>query len=545
MSTPQTKKSRAVVISDVHIGTNVPTNWYQRSVHEHSLVAALDWVVDNAASIRELVILGDLVDFWTYVPSQKPPTISEIIAANPAVLGPKGALSRVVAALPGGVSLLTGNHDGTLTAADVATLSAAVGGPIQLVDPVYVVQGQSGKRTVFTHGHHWTMFNAPDPTTRLAPLPIGHFVTRMLAYKVAGELKAGQTCADLSAWGYGLNLSKGIAQVVNALSAPGLVNLALGGFLQVFLDNTGFPADTPVVLPGGQTCTVNDAKTNYASLLDNWLKAWGPIDAARAAMADYSGGSYLGWFAQKLALEHNADVVVMGHTHEPISGSIGAPTVQYVNSGYECAAKPDVAAGTAAFTFTVIDLEQPAFKFPAFPQLGPVMRAQLKRVAEPTLVPGQPLAITDFSAKFTPVVEGRDFSCYISITNNTGKPLTRGPLATPKEGRWVVPPPTTIADGDTAQMWLQDPPDPTVGSAALVTYGNMPFGFGCPAVADNFAASPGLDFVARSGTAGWQAKGVVPPRDHPLAVRFTVTAADAKLPSIFPFGKGGAKATAS
>ena len=68
MSTAVPKpKSLAVVISDVHIGTNAATNWYQRTVHEPYLVAALDWVVANAASIRELVLLGDLVDFWTYV----------------------------------------------------------------------------------------------------------------------------------------------------------------------------------------------------------------------------------------------------------------------------------------------------------------------------------------------------------------------------------------------------------------------------------------------------------------------------------------------
>jgi hypothetical protein len=27
-------KNKIVVLSDVHIGTNVPTNWYQKSFHE-------------------------------------------------------------------------------------------------------------------------------------------------------------------------------------------------------------------------------------------------------------------------------------------------------------------------------------------------------------------------------------------------------------------------------------------------------------------------------------------------------------------------------
>ena len=56
-------------------------------------------------------------------------------------------------------------------------------------------------------------------------------------------------------------------------------------------------------------------------------------------MADYTGGSYLAWFAQRLALVNGADLVVMGHTHQPVGGLTASP-VTYVNNGYECAASP-------------------------------------------------------------------------------------------------------------------------------------------------------------------------------------------------------------
>jgi hypothetical protein len=46
-------KNKIVVLSDVHIGTNVPTNWYQKSFHEPYLSAILDYVIDNADSIQE------------------------------------------------------------------------------------------------------------------------------------------------------------------------------------------------------------------------------------------------------------------------------------------------------------------------------------------------------------------------------------------------------------------------------------------------------------------------------------------------------------
>jgi hypothetical protein len=52
--------SRAVVISDVHIGDGTPTVWYQKSVHEPYLATILNYVIDTGnkeeESIRALVI---------------------------------------------------------------------------------------------------------------------------------------------------------------------------------------------------------------------------------------------------------------------------------------------------------------------------------------------------------------------------------------------------------------------------------------------------------------------------------------------------------
>jgi hypothetical protein len=511
-----TSKSLAVVISDVHIGTNAPTNWYQRKVHEPYLVAALDWVVANADSVRELVLLGDLVDFWTYVPSARPPSLADIIAANPAVLGveedgSKGALGRAVEALPGGVSLLLGNHDGTLTTADITTLSASVGGEIRQADPVHVLTGNSGARTVFSHGHLWTMFNAPDETTQFKPLPVGHFVTRMIAYKAVNSLlKPGQTVADLPLWG---QPSPDVSRIITAIE-NGAGNLVSGILLELFAGDAGFPENEPIILPNGQTCTIAEAKTMYTALVLQWMVKWG-IDAVRAAMADYVGGPYLAWFAQRLALEHDAELVVMGHTHEPVGGLTASP-VTYINNGYECAAVPDLRAA-ARFTFTVVDLERAS--------------ATMHQVT-----PGQSAGkyeISDFSAPLFPVVKSplEDFSCYVRITNKTDQPLTLGPLAVPAHGRWVVQPPPTIPVGGRGDLWLQDLPGAR-GTAGTVTYNGLHFDFACPTGPpelgfSNAAVGPGSDFAARSAASSWQPKGVVPAAGHPLQVDFTVTNADA------------------
>ena len=94
-------KRHLVVLSDVHLGTDHPTAWYQRDVHQAALVHLLGWVADHADEVAELVLLGDIVDFWTYPADEAPPTFAEIAATHPAVFGPTGALARVLDLLPG------------------------------------------------------------------------------------------------------------------------------------------------------------------------------------------------------------------------------------------------------------------------------------------------------------------------------------------------------------------------------------------------------------------------------------------------------------
>lgn len=135
------------VLSDIHIGNNTPTNWYQANVHEKRLVDALRWVADPASDIDELIVLGDLVDTWTYPPDVEPPTMAQIIAANPNTLGRGGALAAAADAL-GGVTFLLGNHDGQLTQEDLAALNTAVGGKLNFVPSgIYTLRGSTGAST--------------------------------------------------------------------------------------------------------------------------------------------------------------------------------------------------------------------------------------------------------------------------------------------------------------------------------------------------------------------------------------------------------------
>lgn len=488
------------VLSDVHIGNNAPTVWYQSSVHEPYLVAALDWITQNANLFREVVLLGDFVDMWSYPPSVRPPSMSDIISANPKVLGPGGALSRVIQAV-GSVTFLLGNHDGTLTDADIATLQQAVG-PIQRADPVYVLTGGTGARTAFSHGHLWTMFNAPDPTTRWAPLPVGHFVTRAFSYQMANELSAGTTVAQLPNMGYpdGFDIWKFLAALGPTMS-PDLAGLLLDYVVSV----SGIPETLPVILPDGTTTTIAEAKTVYADLFTRWEKQEGSIlNAARAALADGSG-NYLAWFAQRMAIEESADLVVLGHTHTPIGGLTISP-INYYNSGFECASVPD--NPPKRFTFTLVDLDAPSAEI--------MMIDNGTHAVSVAPIPALPSVVLPPSM---------DFSCYVRILNRGSEPLQLT-QSSADQGYWVNPPPTVIPPGGRGDAWLQDYSGPH-GSTGAFSYSQggrtLPFKVSCPTgISFNTCSGADRNFVARSGADDWGPRGHVPSVGYPLQVVFTV-----------------------
>jgi hypothetical protein len=254
-------KRYAVVLSDVHIGNGAPTCWYQAAVHEPQLAALLRWILGNRASIREVVLLGDIFELWTYPPAMRPPSMPDIIRANPGMLGPRGPLAAVVRAFPNQVRLLRGNHDGSLTSADVDWLNRSLGGNLSrgeriefVASGTRVVTGASGKRTVFTHGHHSCMFNAPDLRSKWDTIPIGHFVTRAISYQLSKTLPPGKTAADTSNSGNpsGVDLS-GIAAAWKRRGD-------LAAFLIEYICNvTGMPRTLPIVMPDGSTTTAQES----------------------------------------------------------------------------------------------------------------------------------------------------------------------------------------------------------------------------------------------------------------------------------------------
>lgn len=488
-------KSKVVVLSDVHIGIDAPTNWYQSSVHETRLQQILGWVIENADEIQELVLLGDLVDIWTYPPTTEPPTMFDIIAAQPRTLGDGGSLQAAFNALGGNVSYILGNHDGTLTATDIAVLQETVGNITVVDDYIALYTGTGGQTTVLSHGQYWTMFNAPDPSSPWGTLPLGHFVTRALCYQLQNTLKPGQTVASLKGWGAPDQIDSSTLYNLIYDSWPD-VNIAQT-LLQYMAKVTGMPLTQPITLPGGATATMQDAIDAFGGLGQQWIDQWGDVNGLRAAAADMDGSSLV-WFAQWLGIQRDAALVVFGHTHQPVGGVSPSP-LNYINSGYECPATPD--DPPAGFTFTVIDVDTATAE---------IYNADGKK-------------ISTFHAPVAPVSPLMDFSCYVTIVNDTGADLTLTNWSADSDSYWAVPPAPTIPAGGFSMAWLADEPGP-YGSNGTVTYDTTKLTFGCPTgVVSNYATGPSKSYVARSGTGGWGKAGSVPKTGHPLQVKYTLT----------------------
>jgi len=497
-------RSRLVVISDVHIGDNSPTVWYQRNYHEAYLKVLFDHVIANADAVRELIILGDFVDFWTYPPDRRPPSFAEIAAANPMVFGPRGMLNAALGALEGRVSYVRGNHDMTITQDDLDGVTNSQRYRIKLQDGDTYFPLGSDRRILCGHGHRWTMFNAPDTTTRLAPLPIGHFATRAFCYQLARTLAPGQTVADLVHQG-----------IPNGLDLGGLVKSVDSSIIETLVDyasdQTGLPMSEAILLPTGETTTLAEVKDIYRPLWSNWTAMGGggrqgQLMAFKAAFADASNGTYLPWFAQRQALPAQAEVVIFGHTHVPVRG-LKDGFIEYVNTGFDCASMPDMAS--RHFTFIEVDIE--------------AAHAQIMQVAGDGT---GGFAVGPFDGARRDEVVPRpaiDYSTYVTLDNRAGAADLVLSGAEAKEGFFVVPPPARVARGERARFWIQDYPGGH-GSEGTATYqganGAVTLAFGCPTgLISNIAA--GADFRSRIGNGDYGDLNHAPYTGHPFFVEFS------------------------
>lgn len=432
--------------------------------------------------------------------------MADIIAANPNIFGPSGKIAQVQKTLGvENVIYIPGNHDMGANQSELLGVLSREGHQISASpgDIHYLPPGEKGMGILSAHGHQCTMFNASYyGNSPWGKLPVGHFVTRSVAYMLKRTLKPGQTAADLPDQGApnGIDLSALLGSI-----SPLITETLLNYVAKV----TGMPDNQPIILPDGQQATIAQARVVYNDLWTQWVNMYGGgvdggLVATKAAIADFNG-DYMGWFAQKFTLEQWANIAVMGHTHVPKLG-LKESLIQYVNSGFMCPSKPDI--GKRPPTFAVINADDGSAQVlkvvegQGFYKIEPCTADQASFVVPPTM----------------------DFSCYVIVDNTNGKLALNRVDYNAEHGHYVVTPPQRISPGELGRFWLQDYPG-IYGSEGRVTYspegssGGITLTYDCPTgLRTNYCS--GANFYTRSDGNDWGALNEIALWGHPFFVRF-------------------------
>ncbi len=379
--------NKIIIISDVHIGSNERTNWYQDSVHRPYLECALKYIRDNSEDVQELILLGDLVDQWMYVSDMEPPSFEKIKAQNPYIFGGKledgtvvtGALVDTVNALGDGRTVfLNGNHDMMISPEEIRSISPK----IKAAGIVYEPPGGKGQ-VVCTHGHIYSIFCAPDVLeypSGLKGLPLGHFVSRFASrwclQKLEKDYQSDDTAANMPDTGNpngalfdaeeGLAIIKDILEWLEKQSDLSLSKLVMDGLLKA----TG-NVDKEIILSNGNRIHAADVPKIYHKVYADYPKSTGLKKihfgefAAEFALGETDASGSLSHFAAELAETYR--IVALGHTHVPVDKDdhfIVFGDALYANSGFVCPSIPDMMKKDGKVpSFTEIEIDEENRKF--------------------------------------------------------------------------------------------------------------------------------------------------------------------------------------
>lgn len=344
------ERNLVIVLSDIHMGTNAPTVWYRRDIHEKYLLAVLDHIIDLADEIEEVVLLGDIFEFWSYPPDQLPPSLEDIIHTHPNILGKEGKLREALNTLKGRMVFIPGDHDMNIVKADLNKLRSKDGYVMKYHYGAYIPIYDTHMQ--FMHGHECTIINAPYFVSHISPLPLGYFVTRAMAYKIQKILKAtpNKSISDLneySSYSYNDFLPKLPFFYENFESEINTVC----SFIDALIEATGIPLHLPIQINRFTEITLNEVKTIYQNrgILGHQIEL-------SNVLQDYNT-MYVPDCVLQRCCKKSIDIVVMGHTH---SHMIYKNNHIHINTGYMC--PPASKLRYQPVTFGIFELEQRKFE---------------------------------------------------------------------------------------------------------------------------------------------------------------------------------------
>jgi hypothetical protein len=279
-----TKAMKKIFISDIHMGDArsfakpYPYGWFRSNI-----VNLANFLTEKLRTqeVAEVVILGDLFDEWV-IPADKDPLIScQAIYDNPANSPVILALRQLAA--QGILTYVPGNHDLTLASTELAEtqkfMETNFPGIRYSSDPNLPYGVYRSGTLIAEHGNRYALFNAPDTWTNPPSfLPIGYFISRLVAYKVS-QSGAQEDFHDI--------LKNFVIQFKDS------PNFIKDLFVAVAQD-AGLNENDPVNMNGilGFPVTVAAIGLLYEELIEDWQRERPDIDWKMALVGDV-GDLYL------------------------------------------------------------------------------------------------------------------------------------------------------------------------------------------------------------------------------------------------------------
>lgn len=189
-SNGSSERNMVVVISDIHLGANLDYSEINKNLKplENFLIK-----IRAAQNVKELVIAGDLLDEWfvpatidTYEGKGQSDFVRRIAMANKGVVD---AFNNIIRDRNILVTYVPGNHDLTITAANVESIFPGINQARDKVLGLGTYSPVDYPKIAIEHGHRYNFFCAPDPFSNqdIAPgtiMPPGYFFTRIAAQHV-------------------------------------------------------------------------------------------------------------------------------------------------------------------------------------------------------------------------------------------------------------------------------------------------------------------------------------------------------------------------
>jgi len=185
-------RTKRIFISDIHLGDDksmsapYPYGWFKNNIPV--LTEFLDDQL-NAPDVKEVVILGDLFDTWVLPANYDPLTSFTNICSNPANKTVINKLKALAATPDVKLAYVPGNHDMGMDAGGILIIKKFMQTTFPGIRFFCSSTAPWGIYAVGTlaaeHGNRYCLFNAPDMwTAKDTFLPLGYFISRIVAYKV-------------------------------------------------------------------------------------------------------------------------------------------------------------------------------------------------------------------------------------------------------------------------------------------------------------------------------------------------------------------------